>query len=83
MKIKTASGNISINKKSTTCKFMLGYLSTPAFSGASTLAAAMRMNTQLKTMFPSMSAYDRGVLTGFIFVHKPSKAFLKQILGEN
>lgn len=70
MEIKTASGIIVVNKKSTYAKFLQGYQSTGAFDGSGTLSAAWRMFNQLGKEYKSVSAYDRGKMIGVIFKYQ-------------
>ena len=81
MKVPTDSGYLEINKRSRHGKFIQGYLSTGAFSGSSTLSAAIQMGNEIKTKFPSISAHDCGKLVGHVFIHKPHDQFLNAITG--
>ena len=79
MKIKTESGNVIVNKKTKYTKFLQGYLSTGAFSGRGTLAAAREQYSLFAKNFPSVSAYDCGRIIGYAFLHKPNERFMGAI----
>jgi len=64
MKVETASGVATIDKRSRYGKFLLGYISTGAFSGADTLRHAWVDCIKLKAYYPSISWKDAGKLIG-------------------
>ena len=81
MEVKTSSGYKTVNKRSTYAKFLLGYVSSGAFSGHETLAAAWTMARQIRHRYPSMCHRDIGKLVGANFKHRPSDAYLEEITG--
>ena len=91
MKVKTASGTLTLNKRGIFYKFLKGYQSTGAFDGSLTRFAAWVMAKYLHSQYPSLSWHDAGVITGHIFrrgilykflTHKPSEKFLRDLLNE-
>ena len=82
MKVKTASGTLTLNKRGMFYKFLKGYQSTVAFDGIQTRSAAWAMAKRLHSQYKSLSWYDAGVITGHIFRHKPSEKFLRDLLNE-
>lgn len=72
MKIKTDSGNVTINKRSAYGKWLQGYVSTGAFSGVHMLRHCWYNSQVIKRQCPSVSWHDLGVLVGICCLQNTS-----------
>lgn len=59
MQIKTSSGIVTVNKRSHYGQFLLGYVCTPAWTGASTLADVWSNAWKCKPVGVSWFAYGK------------------------
>jgi len=64
MKIRTSSGDVKVDKRSPYGKFLMGFVSTEAWSGRWVLEKAWEQGQMWKERLPSLCWYDLGKMMG-------------------